>query len=177
MKRHSLILIVLIVGFLGCEVIDELTKFNINFEQSITIPPNTIINTPIDIITPDIETNSESTFGSNNTSKELIEDVRLKTLDLTITSPSNSDFTFLKSIDIYISADGLPEIKVAFKDDVPDTVGSILSLDVVNDDLKEYIKKDKFKVRLNTVFDKSINTEHKINFEAVFFVDAKILGV
>ena len=177
MKRHSLLLIVVIMGFLGCEAIDELTKFDINFEQSITIPPNTIINTPFDIITPDIETNSESTFDSNNTSKDLIEEVRLKTLDLNITSPTDGDFTFLKSIDIYISAEGLPEIKVALKDEVPESVGSTLSLDVIGDDLQEYVKKDKFKIRLNTVFDKTINTEHTIDLKAIFFVDAKILGL
>nr|WP_299206097.1 hypothetical protein [uncultured Brumimicrobium sp.] len=43
-------------------------------------------------------------------------------------------------------------------------------------DLKEYIKADKFTLRLNTKTDETINSDHHIENHSVFYVDAKILG-
>tara|TARA_R110002073_G_scaffold139232_2_gene289275 strand:- start:53982 stop:54515 length:534 start_codon:yes stop_codon:yes gene_type:complete len=177
MRRQILILSMISLGFFGCELIDELTKFDMEFKQTVKIPPSTIINTPFDILLPPVETNSEATFGSNNTRKDLIEEIRLKSLDLTINSPSESDFSYLESIEIFISAEDLPEIKIAFKEEVSAAVGAELSLDVIGDDLKEYLKKDAFSIRLKTTLDESINEEQTIEVKSVFFVDAKILGV
>jgi hypothetical protein len=97
-------------------------------------------------------------------------------LDLTITSPSNADFSFLKSINVYISAEGLNEVKIAWKENVPSDV-TLLSLDVTGVDLKEYIKADKFSLRLNTETDELLASDHHIDVHSAFFVDAKILGI
>jgi len=51
-----------------------------------------------------------------------------------------------------------------------------LFLDLADVDLKEFIKKDKFVLRLNTVTDELINSDQYIDVYSVFFVDAKILG-
>jgi len=177
MRRQILILSIISLVFFGCEIIDDLTKFDMEFKQTVKIPPTTLINTPFDILLPSVETNSESTFGSNNTTKDLIEEIRLKSLKLTISSPSDADFSYLESIEVFISAEDLPELKIAFKEEVSEAVGAELSLDIIGDDLKEYLKKDAFKIRLKTTLDKTINEEQTIEVKSVFFVDAKILGV
>lgn len=67
---------------------------------------------------------------------------KLTRFKLTLKSPSNGDFSFLKSISIFISADGdLPEIKVAWKKNIPITAGKELVLDVTGADSQGYIKK------------------------------------
>ncbi|MCF8254667.1 MAG: hypothetical protein K9I36_08920 [Bacteroidia bacterium] len=166
-----------LIGFsFACKKVDKLTKFNLNYEENVTIPSSTGINLPFNILSPDITTNSESSFSVNNTRKDLIESIKLTKLDLEIISPSNGNFNFLKSVDIYISADGLAETKIAYKENIPNNVGSKLSLDLTDTDLKEYIKKDKFSLKLVSVTDEFIATDYKIKISTSFFVDAKILG-
>ncbi|WP_149274564.1 hypothetical protein [Pareuzebyella sediminis] len=172
-------LILLFFGFvtLGCDKIDDLTKFNMEYATEVTIPSSTGIDLPFDLFTPEMETNSESQFEVNDTRKDLIEQIKLTELLLTITSPSNADFSFLESIDIYISAEGLDEIKIASEASVDPDTGNTLDVDVIDIDIKEYIKKDKFNLRLNTVTDEVMSTDHKIEVHSIFFVDAKILGI
>jgi hypothetical protein len=148
-----------------------------DYNTSVVIPSSTGINLPINLFTPDIESNAESTFSVNNTRKDLIQEIRLTKLDLKISSPPSASFDFLKSITIFISAEGLPEIEIAAKDNIPDNVGAFLSLDTKDVDLKEYIKKDQFKLRLNTTTDQVITSDYHIDVQLSFFVDAKILGI
>lgn len=164
--------------FLGsCKKIDKLTQFTIPYDESVTIKSTTGIGLPFDILTPDISTNSESTFALNNTRADLVQQIKLTKLTLTITSPSGGDFSFLKSIAIYISASGQPETKVAWNDSIPANPGKTIELQTTDTDLKNYIKQSSFTLRLNTVTDKLLTSDYKIDIHAEFFVDAKILGV
>jgi hypothetical protein len=165
----------IIVSIFGCKKVDKLTQFKMVFNETEVIPSSTGINLPFNILTPDIVTNSESTFAVNDTRKDLIEEITLTTLSLTISSPSSADFSFLQSINVYISADGLNEVKIAWKENVPADV-SVLNLDITGVDLKEYIKADQFSLRLNTVTDELLTADHQIDIHSEFFVDAKILG-
>jgi hypothetical protein len=169
------LLLLLCLGW-SCKKIDKLTQFNINHTQQVTIPSSTGVNLPFNILTPDITTNSESTFASNNTRKDLIEEIKLTNMNLIIQSPTNGNFNFLKSISIYIKAEGLAETRVAWKDNIANNQSRTLSLDITEADLKEYIKKDKYTLRLNTVMDELITSDHTIKLDANFYVDAKILG-
>ncbi|HFX18281.1 MAG TPA: hypothetical protein ENK64_04010 [Flavobacteriales bacterium] len=174
--KKAIVLFSLLFLVSACEKLDKLTQFNMEYNETITIPASAGIDLPFNIITPDVDTNSESTFEINDTRKDLIEKINLKTLDLTITSPPDADFSFLKSIKIYISAEGLPEVKIAWKDDIPANANKI-NLEVTDRDLKDYIKADKFKLRVETVTNELISQDHEIKVHAVFFVDAKILGI
>ena len=176
MKIRIIIISIALIALGACKKIDKLTQFNMEYTESVTIPSSAGIDLPFNVFTPDVQTNSESTFDVNDTRKDLIEEILLNQLDLTLSSPSNADFSFLKSIEIYLSADGLSEIKVAWKDDIPNNVGKYIELETSSKDLKEYIKKDEFKLRVNTVTDELLATDHEIDIHSVFFVDAKILG-
>lgn len=177
MKIPSLLLVTLIsVTQMACEKLDELTQFTISYDNSVTVPATAEINLPIDLQTPNVQTNSESTFSSNDTRKDLIEEIRLDLLILTIASPESSDFSFLESISIYLDAEGLPEIMIASAENIPDNIGSTLDLEVTENDLQEYIKKDEFKLLVTTVTDEIINEDHTIDIHSEFFVNAKILG-
>ncbi len=167
----------IVTFLLGCDKVDSLTQFDMNYEESIVIPASTGINLPFDLFTPDMETDSESEFAVNNTKKNLIEEIVLKKLGLSITAPENGDFSFLKSIEIYISAEDLQEIKIAWNENIPENAGRELELETSDNDLKEYIKKDSYKLRLHTVTDKVLASDYHIDVRSVFRVDAKILGI
>lgn len=174
MKRILLIGVAMMLLFSTCKKVDKLTHFNMEYNEPFVIPSSTGINLLFNLVTPDIQTNSEATFETNDTRKDLVNQINLKKLDLTLTSPTNGDFTFLKSIEIFISADGLPEEKIAWNEDVPATVGPYLELETSNSDLKEYIKKDKFSLRMSTVTDKLVNADQHINVHSILLVDAKL---
>ena len=177
MQKYFLVLILAIGTLTSCNQIDNLTKFTMDYDSSMTIPSSTGVNLPFVLNTPQMESNSESEFESNNTHKDLIEDIRLRKLKLTLTSPDNEDFSFLESIKIFIVADGLQELEIAFNEDVAATAGKVLDLQTMDVDIKDYIKKDKFSLKVQAVTDEVITSDHHIDIHSEFFVDAKILGI
>lgn len=175
--KKSLILLLIVFSLSQCDKIDDLTKFDIDYNTSVTISSTFGIDVPFDIATPVITTNSESEFEVNNTKKDLIEEITLSHLTMIITSPDGASFDFLNSIEVYINADGLEEKKVAWNEQIPETIGDVLELESSNIDLQEYIKKDSFQLRVKTKTDKLISEDHEIEIRSVFHIDAKILGI
>ena len=116
-----------------------------------------------------------STFEINDTRKDLVEEIILTKLALRLEQPEGADFSFLESINVFIKADGLSEIKIAWKENV-NSEDAYVNLETTNKDIKEYIKKDEFSLRVNAVTDEFLTSDHHINIHSVFFVDAKILG-
>jgi len=177
MKKLLFIIVAVLVIVQSCKEVNKLTQFSISNNSTATIPATLGIDLPIDIWTPDIPTNSETEFKSNNTAKNLVQHITLTSLSVEITSPESSTFDFLKNIEIYISADGLAEKKIAWLDNIPQTGLKTIDLTVSSDDLQEYIKKDKYKLRTKTVTRELISHDTDIAIHAKFWVDAKILGI
>lgn len=167
----------ILLALAGCEKLDKLTQFEMPFDTSVDIPSTIGINLPFNIITPNITTNSESTFESNNTNKDLIEKVVLKSMALIVEKPNGEDFSFLKSIKITIKADNLGDKIIAWNNDVPSNTGDSLLLETSPDNLKDYILKDSYKLDVETVTDEILTQDYTIKIHSVFFVDAKILGI
>ena len=156
----------------GCE---KLTQFNIDYTSSTTVPSSTGVSLPLNVLTPDITTNSESEFENNNTNKNLVDKISLSKMTLTVHDPNNGNFGFLKSIDIYINAEGLSEKKIAWNNNIDSAAGKTIDLTSSSDELKEYIKADKFTLRVNTVTDQVISQDYTIDIYTLFKVNAKLL--
>lgn len=181
MKRFTNILLfaglVTIIGFpSACKKLSELTQFSMDFQESIVIPSTIGLNLPFNLATPKIKTNSEEIFEINQTGKNLIEKVVLEQLSLEITDPDHADFSFLRSIEIYLSADSQEDIMVAWIYDIENTVGKSITLETSVENLAPYIIQDEFTLKFSTVTDKIPLSDHHIDIDASFFVDAKILG-
>jgi hypothetical protein len=170
------IIIIVLISLASCKALDKLTMFDLKYDASFTIPKNSIVGLPIDLTSPDVTTNTEEQFAVHDTRKDLIESIKLKTLTLQTEDPRYT-FRFLKSVEIYLKADGLPEIKIAEKVVVPDDVGSLLQLDVTDADLIEYLKKDTIAMRTKTITDEVLTEDLRVKIHSVFRVDAKILGL
>ena len=169
----------LLLGFLiitSCKELDKLTQFTMDYDSSVTIEKTAVIDLPITVLTPDMETNSESQFEINDTRKDLVEEIRLEQMKMTITSPSGQTFSFLDKITVSIEAEGLEEIVIAEKD-VPEDAGNTLTLETTGKDVQAYIKKDSFRLKVNTITDEAISKDIDIDIHSEFFVNAKILGV
>jgi len=174
-KKLISILFLFVFGACGCKKIKELTQFHMDYHETVVIAATHGINLPFNILTPEITSNAESTFSIHDTRKDLINEIVLESLVLTLLSPEDKTFSFLKSIGIYINADGLSEEKVAWRENISSDK-KLIELETTGKDLKEYIKKDEFTLRLNTVTKEYITQDHHIDIHSVFWVDAKLIG-
>ncbi|MCX8019157.1 MAG: hypothetical protein N2747_01535 [Chitinophagaceae bacterium] len=155
---------------------DELTQFDLSVDSEVVIRSSFPVHVPFEIFTPEINTASETEFQNNNTKKELVEKAVLKQITFQLKSPSGGNFNFLNSIELYIQAEGLAERKIAWKQPVPENTNTF-TCDIAGEDLKDYIRKDKFKIKVVTRTDQLITTDHVIQINTVLFIDAKILGL
>lgn len=176
LKLNVGLLVIAMVFITGCKPLDRLTQFNMDYHETVVIPASTGINLPFNLFTPNVKTNAENTFAVNDTRKDMVEEIRLEKLELTVQEPANGDFSFVKSIEIFLTAPGLPEERVAWKENVSADAGNVLVLETTAADLKEYIKQETFTLKLSTVTDEFLTSDHKIDVFSSFFVNAKVLG-
>jgi hypothetical protein len=172
----SLLLTLLILSS-GCKKVDELTHFDLQTEIHITVPVNPIVQSPISINSGDIETGISEQLASYGSNTDLIEQVFLTSLTLEVQSPDTGTLDFLEHISMHLGAPGLPNMKVAWKEPVPDNTGHALLLDVWDVDLKRHFSKDIIRIRTDLTSDQATNSELRIKVTAVFEVDAKVLGI
>jgi len=176
MQKLITITMVLALSLAACEQVDKLTQFEMDYTTSFTIPGTIGMDVPFDLRTPEIQTNTEEQFSGQDTREGLVEEIVLREMDLSIQSPSDGDFSFLNGLTIFLSAEGMEEVKVAWKDSIPEDPGSTLELETASADLKEYLFKDQFQLRIQSRTDEIIDQDHEVQVESIFFVDAEILG-
>ncbi len=179
MKMNKLSIIILsFIILTSCnlgEKLDELATFTITNEVNFSVPSSTVVDLPVNLRTPDVSSSSEQSFENNNTRADLVENVNLSSLNLTITSPDTRTFSFIKSIEIYISNDEQGETLIAEMQDIPTNVGSNLALEATGANLDEYIKKSTYSLRYRVVTRETVNSATDIKAAMAFEVKAKIL--
>jgi hypothetical protein len=178
MKTTFFLLISTFLFFTACnlqEKIDEITTFKINNSASFTVPSSSGINLPIDIGTPDVNSSSQQSFENNNTRADLVENVSLSELTLTITNPNDRTFSFIKSLEIYISNDTEGSTLLAEYQDVPEDIGNELVMETTGANLDEYLKEDSYDLKFEVVTRESVNSDTDIRSDMVFEVRAKTL--
>ena len=126
---------------------------------------------PFEIPTPDITTNSEQELNNNNTKANLVKDVSLEELKLTIVSPSGKTFSFLKSVEIYISTNDDDEVLLADKNDIQSNAESI-DLSTTDNKLDKYIKAESYKLRTKVVTRETLTQDIRIKINMKFKVTA-----
>lgn len=178
-KIASIIVVALIA--IGChkseEILDSLTTFYYDPNYTIDVPATPIVASfPVDFLTPEMSTESDVAYSNNNTRRDLVKTIELTQLDLAVKSPEGGTLSFLKSVTIYVRAEGLPEVKIASKEQVPDNVGGTLDLDIVTADLTEYFKKDKYQLKVAVTTDEVVKEDYQVNAHANFRIKASLLN-
>jgi len=175
-KTSLLFCTALLLSAPGCKQIDKLTQFDYVLESECTVPGTLGVQTPLTIFTPEMQTNYEAVFESENTRKDLVEEIRLKKVTLTLKSPSGADFDFLNKIYVYLRDASGNEKIIARKDPVPADGSQVLEMDTEPGDIKDLLMQEKVTIKISTTTDEVITQDHVIGIRSVFFVDAKILG-
>ena len=148
-KIYAGITLVMLLVF-SCSAVDKLLTFTISDEYSFTIPSAIPVGLPLEVTTPNIQSSSSTEFKNNKTNANLVKDVNLSELKLTITDPTDKTFSFLKSIHVYISMDGTDEVELAYLEDINSTTNTI-SLKTTDNKLDKYIKASSYKLRIKAI--------------------------
>ncbi|WP_242926438.1 hypothetical protein [Pontibacter vulgaris] len=172
MKKALFVLMAFVVFFgTACEKLDELLTFYINEDETIKIESNFPIGAVVPLTPVAVTTNSQETFKNNNTRAELVKDVTLNKLTLTISDPQGQNFNFLKNIEIYISNSENGDTRLAYLDEIPQNVSS-LTLKSTNAQLDKYIKSDSYTIKTKATLAKPISQDISIRADMRFKVTA-----
>lgn len=175
MKR-ILVCLAIVTLLSKCKEVDEFTQFEMEFTEEISFPAGTELNIPFEITSPDINTEYQDVYESYNTKADRIEEIQLKELELTISSPQLGSFDFLESIQIAISSAGMDEMDIASIYEIPNSGESVIELETSKVNLKDYLSIDQFGFKLNSVADQGLAEDYTISVRSIFFVDARVLG-
>lgn len=176
-KITTFLSLTFIIIFTSCDIgesINNAIRFNYTQTANFSIPGSSVVDLPFDIATPSISSSSERAFDNNNTSAGLVDEITLDELEMTINSPDDRTFSFLESIEIYISTENNSEILLAEKQDIPETVGATLQLDTSGENLKPYLTEEAFDLRYELVTREATGSETDIIAVMTFDVSAEV---
>ncbi len=171
MRKLGLIVLLGVILLNSCKKINEMLTFNVNDQTEIVVESNSIYSLPIEIPTPDITTNSDEEFSNNGTRADLVKEVYLSVLKLSIKDPKEKTFSFLKSIHVFIRTDDSDEIELAYKDDISSELKTF-NLIVTNKRLDKYIKADSYKLRTEVTTKETLTQDVTIVVDMSFKVTA-----
>ncbi len=90
----------------------------------------------------------DSVLKANGTSLDMLDELKLKSAVITISNPAGGNFDAVDNVELWISADGSPEVRLASKNPVAKGLNSV-TLDVNStDDLAGYLKAHEFTYRI-----------------------------
>lgn len=170
--KLSITAILFVVILSGCKKLG--VNFVLNHQTTFRVESSSPLNLPFETATPDVTTNSSQQFENNNTAANLIKEIKLEELKLTITSPSSKTFSFLKSVQIFISTNASDEIELASLDNLASTAQT-LSLICTTQNLDKYVKASSYKLRTRVVTKETITQGVDIRTDLKFKVRASIL--
>ena len=96
--------------------------------------------------------------------------------ELVLDNPSEEDFSFLKSVEISIEAEGLDPLVLAFADPVPDETTNTLVLTTSNRQFQDYIKADEVVISTRSVTDEFLTQDHSFTFKCEFLIKGNVLN-
>ncbi len=173
--KKILIFSFLFMGLVACEKIDKFTQFSIQTETGYEAPADTTTQTPIELGAKPLIINSEI-FDDYQTSVDLIDKATIKTIELQIDQPQHADFNFLTDIEIYIEADNLPKIRMAWKNNLQNDQLQSFTPEYLPDNLSEYLKSDNLKMSIVLVTDEVLTQPVRFKVKTAFYINAELTG-
>lgn len=154
-----------------CEEVDKMLTFPVNDRTTIQIEsssPLSLLNVP----TPPVTSNSETQYENNKTRADLVKNVTLDELKLTITDPPAKTFSFLKTIRIYISSDQNNEIELASLENITSNA-NVLELIPTEAKLDTYARADSYTLRTEVITDETLTETIEVQIDLRFLVTAE----
>lgn len=160
------------VSFLSSCINDLLTvKFDLNYSDITLIIDSTSQTGERSLDSVKVASNLDSVLAANNTKKEQIESVKLKSVRLEIIDPAGSNFLALKSVEAWMATEELSFVPIAFKDSIPQTGSNVLEMDVNSQqELVNYVKAPNYLIHVKGNVKKPISERLTVRVMIVFEV-------
>lgn len=173
---NKLVFMALIFALSACSKENRGITFSILLNAETVIPSSTGINLPINLISPDLTTNSSSSFEANQTTPSLVREITLAELRLKIKSPDQTTFDFLRTVRVYMSADGMAEREIAFLENIPTDGARSIQLNTdVETNFKDYIVQESVNLRVQATTRQIVTSDTRIEILPQFEVRASLL--
>ncbi len=173
--KNTLMLLVIVAVFGGCKKDPGEVTFNVKSQENFVVQGSGSILSLLEVVTPGVTTNWEGDFANNNSRKDQLRDMRLRELVMKITAPAGETFDFLENIRIFIQAEGLQKTEIAYKDNIPTTIGQRLELETKDVDISPYARKDVFKLIVQAKQRKVNPDDVHMRADMTFKVTANVL--
>ena len=170
MKKVIFICILSFLAVTSCKKLSQLFTFEISNSENIKIPASGLVSVPIISPVP-VTVHSQESFENNNTNANLVKDVSLKSLTLTIIDPASENFNFLKSIKIYIGTSQEDKVALASLENVP-MGASTIELISNNSKLDKYIKGSSYTLYTEVTLRSNVAKELTVRADSKFKVTA-----
>ncbi len=188
MKKHILFAAIALSAFLtGCDKTTLLTEINVDIPYSteFAIPaisgytgsvPLPAGGLKIDVPAVGFATNAQTYVSANKTSVDKINKVDLKSMNLRIVLPSGSNFNFVDSVWIYISAKSQPEQLVAYNYGVAKGQSAIDMYTLTDVNLKNYFIQDSISFRISARINATPDSTNKFGIGTILHMNANPLN-
>ncbi|MDX5348434.1 MAG: hypothetical protein LPJ89_00530 [Hymenobacteraceae bacterium] len=152
---------------------DELDEFMSKIPPGIDVRELIKVGLPLSVPPYEMTSSAQSTYTAEGTTAELVKDVKLEKLTLELLEPQNEDFSFLKSIHVYIKRpQDQDSLLLAYLDDIPAEPGNKLELIPSEQKVDKYLKAESYTVSTVVVIDELIDSALKCNTRFRFKVTA-----
>jgi hypothetical protein len=170
-KQVRILLMLFVLSLLvGCK--DGLLTFSLKNNTEASIPPSTVLGGLLSQ-TSAANINSTSSFRNEGTSADLVKEIKLEELEVTILRPGDVTFSFLDFIEVYIAdEDGENEQLIAEKRNIPNSVGVFIKLNTTGAELDEYIKAESFQILLKYNLDEVLTEDVDVDIFQRYSVKA-----
>ena len=122
-----------------------------------------------------VPTNYKQILSQYYTSSDKVNSVTLKSTVLSVTQPAGAPLNFAKAVSIYLSAAGLPTIRLAHKSPFPKGQNTIY-LDDTTANIKQYFLRDTMFVSITATFDSIPPKNTIVNATTIFHLSANPLN-
>ena len=188
MKRTALFICLLPLLFSCKKTKDDIKElldipFSFSMKNDFTLPKiaGNEVNVPDSIISiksPNIINTIPDEFKKNNANIDKVKSISIEGVELTIKTPAGKTFAFMKSIELYIGADGIPETLIASKTDINKITpaSSTLILETKGGNISAYIKNPTYYIRTKTAIVNTYNQDILVGSEIKLKVVANALN-
>jgi hypothetical protein len=170
----------------GCGKARDLADINVDIPYSNQVnipevsgyPAGTVLpGGGLDVPFPGVSfaTNSKDYISQYHTSADKIRNVYLKTLAIDMVTPPNGNFDFLDNIQIYISANGQPEMLVASQYNIAKGQSTLTLVTNADVNLKSYFLQDVVNLRIQAHVNALPPSATQLTIKSVFHLVANPL--
>jgi hypothetical protein len=177
MKNNYFLLLILGIGVLtttACKKKAETIPIELSFANPFPTPEITTTDSLIVFETFRFPTAIDDALKSQNTSKDLLKEAILEEMQMDIVFPTDANFNFLKQIEVFMIADGLPEKLNASLMNIPRNVRTIQLLPS-GKSMHEYLKKSEVSLIIKMVLNEPLSQGTIINIRTKYKGKAGVL--